>query len=76
LTLRDGLVAQLRGTVSQLEPGLARIDFGALNQALVNASRAIHDVDDALLELKQYPSGFLFGKPPPPLKVVQPSANK
>ena len=71
-----GLVGQLRGTVAELEPGLARIDFGALNQTLVNASRAIHDVDDALLELKQYPSGFLFGKPPPPLKVVQPSANK
>ena len=72
----DGLVAQLRGTVAKLEPGLASIDFGALNQTLVNASIAIHDMDDVLLELKQYPSGFLFGKPPPLLKIVQPSSNK
>src|SRR5207247_1081145 len=72
----DGLVGQLRDTVAKLKPGLASIDFGALNQTLMNASRAIHDMDDVLLELKHYPSGFLFGKPPPLLKIVQPSGKK
>jgi len=61
----DALVDQLRETVGKLEPGLANIDFDALNQAMVNARRAIQDIDDAVRELKRYPSGFLFGKPPP-----------
>jgi hypothetical protein len=33
------------------------------------------DVDDVVQELKQYPSGFIFGKPPPRLKEVQPTNN-
>jgi ABC-type transporter Mla subunit MlaD len=72
----DGLVGQLRATVDKLEPGLANIDFDALNQTLTNAHRTMRDLDDAVLELKQYPSGFLFGKPPPPLKEVQPPAKQ
>ena len=72
----DGLVGQLREAVAKLEPGLANIDFDALNQTLLNAQRTLHDMDDVILELKQYPSGFLFGKPPPPVKEVQPPANK
>jgi phospholipid/cholesterol/gamma-HCH transport system substrate-binding protein len=72
----DGLVGQLRETIAKLEPGLANIDFDALNQTLENARRAIHDLDDVLLELKQYPSGFLFGKPPAAVKQAQPPAKK
>ena len=72
----DGLVGQLRETVDKLEPGLANIDFDALNQTLANARRTTRDLDDVVLELKQYPAGFLFGKPPPPLKEVQPPAKQ
>jgi hypothetical protein len=46
-----------------------------LNQTLAKARRAIQDMDAVLNELQSYPSGFIFGKPPPPLKEVQP-ANK
>jgi hypothetical protein len=72
----DGLVTQLRTTVATLQPGLANINFEALNQTLANAKRTIRDMDDVLVELKQYPSGFLFGKPPTPLKEVQTPAKK
>ncbi len=72
----DGLIDQLRDTVAKLQPGLANIDFEALNQTMVNARRTIRDLDDVILELKQYPSGFLFGKPPPAVKEVQPPAKK
>jgi ABC-type transporter Mla subunit MlaD len=72
----DGLVSQLQTTVATLQPGLAKIDFDALNQTLANARRAMRDMDDVLLELKRYPAGFLFGEPPPPVKAVQPPAKK
>ena len=68
----DSLAGQLQDMVTRVEPGVANIDFNALNQTLANARQTIRDLDDALAELKQYPSGFLFGKPPPPVKGVEP----
>ena len=68
----DSLAGQLQDVVTRVEPGVANIDFNALNQTLANARQTIRDLDDALAELKQYPSGFLFGKPPPPVKGVEP----
>jgi hypothetical protein len=62
--------------VATLQPGLANIDFDALNQTLANARRTMRDLDDVLCELKQYPAGFLFGEPPPTVKAVQAPANK
>jgi ABC-type transporter Mla subunit MlaD len=71
----DVLVQQLQDTVSKLEPGLTGVDFDSLNQTLAKARQAIQNMDDVLDELKQYPSGFIFGQPPPRLKEIQP-ANK
>ena len=61
----DTLVAQLQDTVGKLEPGLTSVDFDSLNQTLPRARQAIQNMDDVLDELKQYPSGFIFGQPPP-----------
>jgi len=72
----DGLVGQLQDTVARMQPGLANIDFDGVNQTLANARRTLRDLDDVLAELKNYPSGFLFGNPPPPVKEVQPSGKK
>jgi ABC-type transporter Mla subunit MlaD len=72
----DGLVTQLRMTVATLQPGLANFDFDMVNQTLADAQRTIRDMDDVLTELKRYPSGFIFGNPPPPVKEVQPPARK
>jgi ABC-type transporter Mla subunit MlaD len=71
-TNANSLLTESRATVAQLQPALANIDFNALNQTLANAQRTIHDMDDVLTELKSYPSGFIFGNPPPPVKEVQP----
>jgi ABC-type transporter Mla subunit MlaD len=70
-TNANSLLSESRDTVAQLQPVLANIDFNALNQTLANAQRTIHDMDDVLSELKSYPSGFLFGRPPAPVKEVQ-----
>jgi phospholipid/cholesterol/gamma-HCH transport system substrate-binding protein len=72
----DGLVTQLQNTVAGLQPGLANIDFNAVNQTLANARRTIRDMDDVLTELKSYPSGFIFGSPPSAIKGVQSPAKK
>jgi len=72
----DGLVNQLQATVTALQPGLANIDFASVNQTLANARRVLRDMDDVLTELKRYPSGFIFGEPPPPVKALQTPANK
>ena len=78
----DDLVRQLQDTVAKLEPGLASIDFASLNESLASlnqtmakARQALQNVNDVLDELKKYPSGFIFGQPPPRLKELQP-ANK
>lgn len=68
----DTLVEQLRDTIGKLQPGLTSIDFDSLNQTLAKARQAIENMDDVLNELKEYPSGFIFGQPPARLKEVQP----
>jgi len=55
----DALLGEVQGTVAGLKPGLVNIDFDSLNQTLANAHRTLDNLDDVLLELKQYPSGFL-----------------
>src|SRR5262249_47186615 len=69
----DHLTSQLQDTVSRVEPGVANIDFDALNQTLINARQTLQDLDETIAQLKQYPSGFLFGKPPAPVKDVEPA---
>jgi paraquat-inducible protein B len=78
----DALVGQLQDTVSKLQPGLTNLDFASVNQTLASvnqtlakARQAIQNIDDVFSELKQYPSGFIFGKPPPRLREVQPTNN-
>jgi len=76
----DALMEQLSDTVNKLRPGLTNLDFASLNQTftslnqtLAQARQVIQNVDDVLAELKQYPSGFIFGQPPPRLKEVRPT---
>jgi ABC-type transporter Mla subunit MlaD len=66
----DTLANQLQDTVARLEPGVANIDFNQLNETLKNARQTINELDDTLAELKKYPSGFIFGTPPAPVKGV------
>lgn len=70
----DNLIMQLQATVLHLQRNLGNIDFEALNQTIENANRALKQADDILSQLKQYPSGFIFGDPPARIKNVQPSS--
>jgi ABC-type transporter Mla subunit MlaD len=68
----DELVLQIQATVHQLDVVLARFDVDSLNDTLANVRRASVELEGAMRELKQYPSGFLFGAPPPPAKALLP----
>jgi ABC-type transporter Mla subunit MlaD len=67
----DKLANQLQDTVARIEPGVANIDFNELNETLAKARQTISDLDDTLTQLKQYPSGFIFGTPPAPVKGIE-----
>jgi ABC-type transporter Mla subunit MlaD len=68
----DGLLAGLRDTNAKLQNVLDHADALPLKAALADIRQAVETLNAVLLELKQYPSGFIFGKPPPPAKSVQP----
>jgi len=61
---------EVQGTVAGLKPGLVNMIFDSLNQTLAQRPPNPGSLDDVLLELKQYPSGFLFGNPPSRVKEV------
>ena len=67
----DRLVNQLEDTVAKLQPGLDNINFNELNETIMNARQAINELDETLGKLKQYPSGFIFGSPPAPVKGIE-----
>jgi ABC-type transporter Mla subunit MlaD len=60
----DALLDQLQAAAHQLEFILANLDTGSLNATLVTVRRASAQLEDVLRELKEYPSGFLFGAQP------------
>ncbi len=71
----NGLMIQLQTTLRQLDAALAAVDVASLNETLESLRRTSTQLDGTLHELKQYPSGFFFGSPPPPARSVEPPAR-
>src|ERR1035437_5852944 len=71
----DGLVAGLRESNTKLQTVLDRAGAVPLQQTVTELQRALESLNDVLTELKRYPSGFLFGKPPPPVPGMQPTGK-
>ena len=63
----DGLVTGLRETNPKLQTVLDNAGAMPLQQTVADLRRVLENLNDVLTELKRYPSGFLFGKPPPPV---------
>ncbi len=55
---------------SRLIERLSGIDVQDLNATLAGTRQAARHLDDAIEELRQYPSGFLLGKEPPPAQGI------
>jgi len=66
----ERLLTDLSETNRKLLTLLAEFDATPLNETLSNARQATEHLNDVLMSLKEYPSGFLFGQPPPPARSV------
>lgn len=71
----DGLLADVKGTMRHLDLVVANLDTGSLNDALGYARLAAKDLDETLRKLKQYPSGFLLGRPPAAVRIPERAAK-
>jgi ABC-type transporter Mla subunit MlaD len=60
----DALLGQLQSTAHQLDSILNAVEPGSVNETLATVHRAVAQLEDALRQLKEYPSGFLFGSQP------------
>jgi hypothetical protein len=62
----DRLLSNLDARLGVLIEKLNAIDVRSLNDTLAGTREAARSLNEALQELKRYPSGFLFGGAPPP----------
>ena len=67
----DELLANVNGTIRHLDLVVANLDAGSLNDALAYVRVATKELDETLRKLKQYPAGFLLGKPPARVKLPE-----
>ena len=67
----DELLVGVKGTMRHVDLVVANLDAGSLNDALSNIRLATKDLDETLRKLKQYPAGFLLGKPPVAVKIPE-----
>jgi ABC-type transporter Mla subunit MlaD len=65
--LLDNLDAKLSALIDKL----SGVDVRSLNDTLAGTRDAARSLNEALDQLKRYPSGFLFGGAPPPAPVLQ-----
>jgi len=65
------LLDNLDARLSALLDKLAGVDVRALNDTLAGTRDAARSLNEALEQLKRYPSGFLFGPAPPPAPALQ-----
>ena len=71
----DQVLLGLKGTLGHLDLMVANLDTGSLNDALAYARLATKDLDETLRKLKQYPAGFLLGKPPAAVRIPEKAAK-
>ncbi len=71
----DQVLGEMRATVGRLEGLTRNLDVSSLNETLAKARRASAELEQVARELKQYPAGALFGRPPPPARSVEPTGR-
>jgi hypothetical protein len=50
---------------------LSDVDARDLHDTLVGLREAVRGLNEAIAQLRSYPSGFLFGDTPPPARSVE-----
>ncbi len=69
------LLAGLRETNAKLQAVLDKAAASPIQDTVVDLRQAVQTHNDVLIELKRYPSGFIFGEPPPRAKSVEPPSK-
>jgi ABC-type transporter Mla subunit MlaD len=65
------LLEDLDARLAVLLQKLSGVDVRALNETLAGTRDAARSLNEALEQLKRYPSGFLFGGAPPPAPALE-----
>lgn len=65
----------LRETNAKLQQVLDRVNAVPLQQTVGDLHDAVRNLNDVLLKLDQYPSGFFLGDPPAPAKSTRPPSK-
>jgi phospholipid/cholesterol/gamma-HCH transport system substrate-binding protein len=66
------LVIGLKSTNLKLQTVLDHVGDAPIGDTVNNLQSALKTLNDVLQQLNRYPSGFIFGEPPPPAKSVKP----
>jgi ABC-type transporter Mla subunit MlaD len=69
------LVMQLKDTNQKLQTVIDKVGNAPLGETIDNLNSDLQTLNQVLLQLKQYPSGFIFGEPPPRAKSVEPPSK-
>lgn len=69
------LVLQLKDTNQKLQTVIEKVGSAPLGETVDSLNADLQTLNQVLLQLKQYPSGFIFGEPPPRAKSVQPPSK-
>jgi ABC-type transporter Mla subunit MlaD len=62
----DTLLARLQQTVGRLDQTIGTVDINLVNETLENLRRASRELDETIVNIKEYPAGAILGKPPEP----------
>ncbi len=71
----DDLVMQLKESNRKLQTVMDKLGNAPLGETVDNLNADLQTLNAVLLELKRYPSGFIFGEPPPRAKSVEPPSK-
>lgn len=71
----DDLVVQLKESNRRLQSIMDKLGNAPLGETVDNLNAGLQTLNAVLLELKRYPSGFIFGQPPRPAQSVQPPSK-
>jgi methyl-accepting chemotaxis protein len=67
----DTMLRELTAVTARIDSTLQSLDTAPINQTIHNARQATERLNAVLHDLKQYPSGFLFGQPPSAARSVE-----
>lgn len=67
----DALLSRLQQTAGRLEQAVGNVDINLINETMENLRRASRELNETIVNIKQYPAGAILGRPPEPAKSVE-----